>query len=126
MGLMPSGDLRYLRGEIWWVNLDPTVGSETAKKRPCVIIQNDVGNARSNTTMVAPLLKGSKAYPFVVSVEATSENGLDETRGIHLEQMRVVDSRRIDSQLGTLEDKYWSEIEKAVCIVLGFNAVFEP
>jgi mRNA interferase MazF len=126
MASMPSGDLRYQRGEIWWVNLDPTVGSETAKKRPCVILQNDVGNARSDTTMVAPLLKGSKAYPFVVSVEATAENGLDEIRGIHLEQMRVVDDRRIDSKLGTLEDKYWSEIEKAVCIVLGFNAVFEP
>jgi mRNA interferase MazF len=126
MGLMPSGDLRYRRGEIWWVNLDPTVGSETAKKRPCVILQNDVGNARSDTTMVAPLLKGSKAYPFVVSIEVTAENGLDETRGIHLEQMRVVDSRRIDCKLGTLENKYWSEIEKAVCIVLGFDAVFEP
>jgi mRNA interferase MazF len=126
MGLMPSGDLRYRRGEIWWVNLDPTVGSETAKKRPCVILQNDVGNARSETTMVAPLLKGSKAYPFVVSIEVTAENGLDETRGIHLEQMRVVDSRRIDCKLGTLENKYWSEIEKAVCIVLGFDAVFEP
>jgi mRNA interferase MazF len=74
---MPNGDLRYRRGEIWWVNLDPTVGSETAKKRPCVILQNDVGNARSDTTMVAPLLKGSKAYPFVVSVEATAENGLE-------------------------------------------------
>ncbi len=122
---MPNGDLRYRRGEIWWVNLDPTVGSETAKKRPCVILQNDVGNARSDTTMVAPLLKGSKTYPFVVSVEVTAENGLDETRGIHLEQMRVVDNRRIDCKLGTLEDKYWSEIEKAVCIVLGFNAVFE-
>jgi mRNA interferase MazF len=126
MDSMPNGDLRYRRGEVWWVNLDPTVGSETAKKRPCVILQNDVGNARSDTTMVAPLLKGSKAYPFVVSVEATAENGLDETRGIHLEQMRVVDSRRIDRKLGTLEQKYWSEIEKAVYIVLGFNAVFEP
>jgi mRNA interferase MazF len=126
MESMPNGDLRYRRGEIWWVNLDPTVGSETAKKRPCVILQNDVGNARSDTTMVAPLLKGAKAYPFVVSVEVTAENGLDETRGIHLEQMRVVDNRRIDCKLGTLEDKYWSEIEKAVCIVLGFNAVFEP
>lgn len=123
---MPNGDLRYRRGEIWWVNLDPTVGSETAKKRPYVILQNDVGNARSETTMVAPLLKGAKAYPFVVSVEVTAENGLDETRGIHLEQMRVVDSRRIERKLGTLEDKYWSDIEKAVCIVLGFNAVFEP
>jgi mRNA interferase MazF len=123
---MPRGELRYRRGEIWWVNLDPTVGSETAKKRPCVILQNDVGNARSDTTMVAPLLKGTKAYPFVVSVEVTAENGLDETRGIHLEQIRGVDNRRIDNRLGILEDKYWSEIEKAVCIVLGFNPVFEP
>lgn len=122
---MPSGDLRYRRGEIWWVNLDPKVGSETAKKRPCVILQNDVGNARSNTTMVAPLLKGSKTYPFVVSVAATAENGLDEDRGIHLEQMRVVDARRIDNKLGTLEDKYWSAIEQAVCLVLGFNEIFE-
>jgi mRNA interferase MazF len=123
---MPSGDLRYRRGEIWWVNLDPTVGNETAKKRPCVILQNDVGNARSDTTMVAPLLKGSKTYPFVVNIEATIDNGLDENRGIHLEQMRVVDNRRIDNKLGTLEHKYWGEIEKAVCIVLGFNKIFEP
>jgi mRNA interferase MazF len=122
---MPSGNLRYKRGEIWWVNLDPTVGSETAKKRPCVILQNDIGNVRSNTTMVAPLLKGSKAYPFVVIVEANVANGLDETRGIHLEQMRVVDARRIDNKLGTLDDKYWREIEQAVCLVLGFNTIFE-
>jgi mRNA interferase MazF len=122
---MPSGNLRYKRGEIWWVNLDPTVGSETAKKRPCVILQNDIGNVRSSTTMVAPLLKGSKAYPFVVVVEATVVNGLDETRGIHLEQMRVVDARRIDNKLGTLDDKYWREIEQAVCLVLGFNTIFE-
>jgi mRNA interferase MazF len=122
---MPSGNLRYKRGEIWWVNLDPTVGSETAKKRPCVILQNDIGNVRSNTTMVAPLLKSSKAYPFVVIVEATVANGLDETRGIHLEQMRVVDARRIDNKLGTLDDKYWREIEQAVCLVLGFNTIFE-
>jgi mRNA interferase MazF len=77
------------------------------------------------TTMVAPLLKGSKTYPFVVSVAATAENGLDEDRGIHLEQMRVVDARRIDNKLGTLEDNYWSAIEKAVCLVLGFNEIFE-
>ncbi len=122
---MPQGDLRYRRGEIWWVNLDPTVGNETAKKRPCLILQNDIGNARSDTTMVAPLLKSLKAYPFVVRVEMTPENGLDENRGIHLEQMRVVDKLRIDSQLGTLEDKYWGKIEQAVGIVLGFNAAFE-
>jgi mRNA interferase MazF len=125
MASMPRGELRYKRGEIWWVNLDPTVGSETAKKRPCVILQNDVGNARADTTIVAPLLKSSKTYPFVVEIEATVANGLDETRGIHLEQVRVVDDRRIDTKLGILEDKYWREIAKAVAIVFGFDAVFE-
>jgi mRNA interferase MazF len=75
--------------------------------------------------MVAPLLKGVKNYPFVVNVEATADNGLDEDREIHLEQMRVVDDRRIDSKLGTLDDKYWSQIEKAIGIVLGFNSVFD-
>ena len=123
---MPRGDLRYRRGEIWWVNLDPTVGSETAKKRPCVILQNDLGNARSDTTMVAPLLKGSKNYPFVVNIAATIDNGLDENRGIHLEQMRVVDHQRIENKLGLLEQKYWGEIEKCVGVVLGFNISFEP
>ena len=122
---MPNGDLRYKRGEIWWVNLDPTVGSETAKKRPCVILQNDIGNVRAETIMVAPLLKGSKAYPFVVIVEVTAVNGLDESRGIHLEQMRVVDNLRIDNKLGTLEDEYWSAIDRAVRIVLGFDPIFE-
>jgi mRNA interferase MazF len=62
----------------------------------------------------------------VVNVAATVGNGLDKNRGIHLEQMWVVDSRRIDNKLGILENKYWKEIEKAVCIVLGFNAIFEP
>ena len=122
---MPRGNLRYRRGEIWWVNLDPTVGNETAKKRPCLILQNDIGNAQSNTTMVAPLLKGVKSYPFVVNVEATVGNGLDENRGIHIEQMRVVDDRRIENKLGKLEDKYWQEIEQAVAIVLGFSTIFE-
>ena len=122
---MPRGELWYRRGEIWWVNLDPTVGSETAKKRPCLILQNDIGNASSSTTLVAPLLRGTKPYPFLVNVLATTGNGLDEDRDIHLEQMRVVDERRIDNKLGILEDKYWAEIEKAVSIVLGFNSIFD-
>jgi mRNA interferase MazF len=125
MESMPRGELRYKRGEIWWVNLDPAIGRETAKRRPCLILQNDIGNATSNTTMVAPLLKGTKSYPFVVNVIATTENGLDENRDIHLEQIRVVDERRIDRQLGTLEDKYWREIEKAVQLVFGFSSIFE-
>lgn len=123
---MPNGNLTYRRGEIWWVDLEPVVGSETGKKRPCLILQNDRGNRHGPTTIVAPFMPGTKTYPFVVNVSATPMNGLDSDRNINLSQMRVVDHRRIDSQQGVLEEKYWPDIEKAVCIELGFSAVFAP
>jgi mRNA interferase MazF len=118
---MPNGTLIYKRGEIWWVDLNPIVGSETGKERPCLILQNDIGNQNGLTTIVAPLLPGTKPYPFVVNIAPTEQNGLSGDRNINLSQMRAVDARRIKNKQGVLEDIYWQEIEKAVCIELGFN-----
>ena len=122
---MPNGTLTYRRGEIWWVDLKPVIGSETDKQRPCLILQNDIGNQNGTTTIVAPLLPGMKSYPFVVNVAPTSQNGLDGDRYVNLSQMRAVDTRRIKSKQGVLEDNYWDEIEKAVCIELGFSLAFK-
>lgn len=122
---MPNGSLTYKRGEIWWVDLKPVVGSETDKERPCLILQNDVGNCKGATTIVAPLLPGTKTYPFVVNVTPTTGNGLDIARHINLSQMRAVDSQRIKNKQGTLEEIYWSQIEKAVGIELGFSLAFK-
>ena len=122
---MPNGTLTYRRGEIWWVDLKPVIGSETDKERPCLILQNDVGNQNGTTTIVAPILSGMKTYPFVVNVAPTSQNGLDRDRHINLSQMRAVDTRRIKSKQGVLEDSYWEEIEKAVCVELGFSLAFK-
>ncbi|MGB7088408.1 MAG: type II toxin-antitoxin system PemK/MazF family toxin [Phormidesmis sp.] len=119
---MPGRKLIYKRGEIWWVALDPVVGSETGKERPCLILQNDVGNKNSDTTVVAPLLPGMKTFPYVVNVLPTSQNRLKGDRHINLGQMRVVDARRIKNKQGTLEDTYWEEIEKAISIELGFSS----
>ncbi|TVQ65233.1 MAG: type II toxin-antitoxin system PemK/MazF family toxin [Spirulina sp. DLM2.Bin59] len=121
---MPDGILTYQRGEIWWVDLQPVVGHEADKKRPCLILQNDIGNKNGPTTIVAPLLPGTKTYPFVVNVTPTEQNGLDKERHINLSQMRAVDAQRIKKQQGVLEEIYWPEIEQAVCIELGFSAVF--
>jgi mRNA interferase MazF len=121
---MPNGKLVYKRGEIWWVNLDPTIGSETGKRRPCLILQNDLGNKASTTTIVAPLMPGKKSFPFVVNIDPTIQNGLDSDRNINLSQLRVVSFERISKQLGVLENVYWAEIEKAVNIELGFSTVF--
>lgn len=122
---MPNGTLTYKRGEIWWVDLQPVIGSETDKKCPCLILQNDIGNKNGATTIVAPLLAGRKTYPFVVNVVRTLQNGLDEDRYINLSQIRSVDAQRIQNKQGTLEDIYWENIEKAVCIELGFSLAFE-
>jgi mRNA interferase MazF len=122
---MPNGTLTYKRGEIWWVDLKPVVGSETDKERPCLILQNDSGNQNGSTTIVAPLLRGRKTYPFVVSIIPTPQNGLDGDRHINLSQMRAVDARRIKQKQGVLEEIYWGQIEKAVSIELGFGSAFK-
>ena len=56
---------------------------------------------------------------------ATSQNGLSGDRHINLSQMRAVDARRIKNRQGILEDTYWEEIEKAVCVELGFKVAFK-
>ncbi|GAC1468460.1 MAG: type II toxin-antitoxin system PemK/MazF family toxin [Chamaesiphon sp.] len=122
---MPNGTLTYKRGEIWWVDLKPVIGSETDKERPCLILQNDIGNQNGATSIVAPLLPGTKTYPFVVNVIPTSQNGLDRNRYINLSQIRAVDAQRIKKKQGVLEDIYWEEIEKAICVELGFSLAFK-
>ena len=122
---MPNKRLTYKRGEIWWVDLDPKVGDEVGKTRPCVILQNDVGNKMGGTTIVAPLGKGAASFPFVVNIAKTPQNGLDVDRYIDLGQMRAVAHQRVKSICGVLEETYWDAIEKAVLIELGFDAVFK-
>ena len=101
------------------------VGSETGKERPCLILQNDIGNQSSATTIVAPLMPGRKNYPFVVNVVPTSQNGLSGDRHINLSQMRAVDAQRIKNKQGVLEDIYWQDIEKAVGVELGFGSALK-
>ena len=107
----------YRRFEIWWVKLDPTEGKEARKTRPCLILQNDVGNQFSDVTMIAPFLE-PKSYPFVVNVEPSPKNGLDRLRGLNFSQMRVVYYARFQSKLGKLEDSYTKQIEEAIAIEL--------
>ena len=111
------------RGDIVWVNLDPTIGDEAAKTRPCLIIQNDLGNRHSKKTIVAPFLK-AKNYPFIVNVAPSSQNGLDKERGLDLSHIRSVSIQRINNKLGSIEAKYWSDIKKAILIQLGFDDMF--
>lgn len=107
------------RGEIWWVDLDPTRGKEARKIRACLIIQNDIGNEESDLTTVVPFLS-PKNYPFVVNVQPSEVNQLDKERGLHFNQIRSVDASRLKLKLGTLESSYFTQIKRALDIQFGF------
>lgn len=115
--------MKFKRGDIVWVSLDPTIGDEAAKTRPCLILQNDLGNRHSKKTIVAPFLK-PKGYPFVVNVAPSAQNGLDQERGLDLSHLRSVSIQRINCKLGEIETQYWSEIKKAILLELGFDDIF--
>ena len=84
-----------------------------------MILQNDAGNRASQITTVVHFL-AKKDYLFVVNVSPTQQNGLDRERGLHFNQVRSIDRSRLVSQLGVLENSYWSEIKTALDIQMGF------
>lgn len=109
--------LTYKQLEIRWVNLDPTKGAETKKKRPCVLLQADVVNRGSRTIIVAPVLPGHKPWPFVVNLTPSKQNGLGKERHVNLKQLRAVDISRIENRQGFLEKAYLKAIQEAIKII---------
>lgn len=110
-------------GDIVIVELDPTKGSEQrGTGRPCVVIQNDVGNRYSPTTIVAPFTTSydpDDIYPFEVEVTA-DETPLDEDSVADLSQIRVVDiEARIRTNIGTVREEKLSRIDRAIRRSLG-------
>lgn len=108
------------RGEIWLVRLDPVEGSEIGNTRPALVLQNDLGNRYAKTTMVAALTRRYKALPTLVEVNPSKQNGLREACAVNLSQLRTVSQSRLVRRIGSLEENYFPEIERAVWISLGF------
>ncbi|MEA5533064.1 type II toxin-antitoxin system PemK/MazF family toxin [Crocosphaera sp. XPORK-15E] len=113
--------MTYQRGEIRWIRLDPTVGAEVQKTRPCLIVQNDIMNQYGQLTIVMPFRPGNKKAPYTVNVVPSNVNGLDQDRFIDVAQIRAVDGKRVLGKLGVLESNYWESIKIALDIILGFS-----
>ena len=106
------------RGEIWIVNLDPTVGSEISKKRPAVIISNDINNVNADTVTVIPVTSSTqKIYPFEIALPA-GVGGLKHDSKAKANQIRTIDKRRLTQSIGTLAAKDMAELERAISIHL--------
>jgi len=89
-----------IRGEIWLVNLDPTVGSEIRKTRPCVVVSPAEMHDHLRTVIVAPMTTKSRSAPFRISITHGGKKGL-----ILLDQMRAVDNARLAKKLGAVSAK---------------------
>ena len=88
------------RGEIWLAALDPTVGSEIQKTRPCVVVSPDELNAHLRTVIIAPVTSGGRLYPW--RVECT----IEQRRGrVALDQLRTVDRERLAEYIGALPEQ---------------------
>ena len=97
------------RGEIWLVNLDPTLGSEIKKTRPCVIVSPPELNQHLRTVMMAPMTSKSFAAPFRVSVTHAGTKGL-----IVLDQLRSVDKQRLVKKSGQVSAKTLGTVLKTL------------
>lgn len=110
------------RGEIYYTDLSPVVGSEQGGVRPCLVIQNDVGNRYSPTTIVAPLTtcRQTKAkLPTHIHVPPVKGTGLKNDSFVLLEQIRIVDKGRIISYLGNLDEQKMRDVNIALAESVG-------
>ncbi len=110
------------RGDVFLVNLDPTVGSEQGKTRPCLVIQNDDGNKFSPTTIIAPTTTKifEKEYPTNVEVVA-EESGLNFDSTVLLNQIRAIDKSRLMRRLCHLSPAIMRKVDLAIKASLGLD-----
>jgi len=113
--------VEFKRGDIFWGNLAPTAGSEQGGIRPLLIIQNDLGNKYSTTTIVAPLTSNIMKNEYPTNVFIDSFAGLKKNSIILLNQIRTIDKRRITKKIGTLDNMTMHRVDLALKISLGLE-----
>ena len=108
------------RGQIYYCDMSPVVGSEQGGIRPVVIVQNDVGNRHSPTTIVCPITSVMTKKPLPTHITLKPfDCGLREISVVLAEHLRTIDKRRLKDLLGIVPPAKMKEIDKALKISLG-------
>lgn len=111
------------RGDIYYADLSPVVGSEQGGVRPVLIVQNDVGNRYSPTVIAAAITSqhDKASLPTHIKVNAVS-SGLAKDSIVLLEQVRTIDKKRLKEKMGTLDNRSMGEIDMALSVSFGLNS----
>lgn len=109
------------RGDIFYADLSPAIGSEQGGIRPVLIVQNNVGNYHSPTVIVAVLTsKSKKKLPTHISIPSGEGNiTMDST--VLLEQLRTIDKFRLQKYVGSISDNTMDRVDRAMLVSLGLN-----
>lgn len=112
--MVNTGNKVVKRGDVYWVHLDPAIGSEIKKTRPAVILSNDIQNKMSVRYIVGPITSQvKKLYPFEALVKLDGK-----TSKVSLDQVRTIDARRLGRFIGHLSEHELRDVNGALKLVL--------
>ena len=119
-------DSTVKRGDIFYADLSPVVGSEQGGTRPVLIVQNDTGNKHSPTVIAAAITSqtGKARLPTHINIAGGSV-GLSKDSVILLEQIRTIDKKRLREHMGKLDDKHMLLVDDAIAVSFGLSE-FRP
>jgi mRNA interferase MazF len=110
------------RGDIYYADLSPVVGSEQGGVRPVLIVQNDVGNKYSPTVIAAAITsqQDKSSLPTHINLSAAG-SGLQKDSIVLLEQVRTIDKTRLREKMGALDNRSMNMVDKAISVSFGLN-----
>ena len=110
------------RGEIYYADLSPVVGSEQGGVRPVLIVQNDVGNKYSPTVIAAAITSQQDKSNLPTHINLSAAGcGLSKDSIVLLEQVRTIDKTRLKERMGTLDNRSMNMVDKAISVSFGLN-----
>lgn len=112
------------RGDIYYADLSPVVGSEQGGVRPVLIVQNDTGNRYSPTVIAAAITSQVNKARLPTHIELSSQKyGLTRDSVVLLEQIRTLDKRRLREKMGHLDDALMEKVDSAIAVSFGLPGV---
>lgn len=110
------------RGDIYYADLSPVVGSEQGGMRPVLIVQNDVGNRYSPTVIAAAITSQVNKARLPTHIELGAQSyGLAKNSVVLLEQIRTIDKRRLRERMGKLDEALMDRVDNAIAVSFGLN-----